>query len=107
MPHLQGIWRGRRARTRPQVRPLRRKRRRQKRRHPLPFLRWKRLGFPLEGLNATSVLAHRRHHSWREAAFANFLVTTATRESFFDGRSAPIGLILIIVGGYFLMKDWD
>ena len=39
--------------------------------------------------------------------FANFLVTTATRESFFDGRSAPIGLILIIVGGYFLMKDWD
>ena len=39
--------------------------------------------------------------------FANFLVTTATRESIFDGRSAPIGLTLIIVGGYFLMKDWD
>ena len=39
--------------------------------------------------------------------FANFLVTTATRESFFDGVRTPIGLLLIVVGGYFLMKDND
>ena len=39
--------------------------------------------------------------------FANFMVTTAHRQSFFDGPSAPIGLILIIVGGYFLTRDYD
>ena len=39
--------------------------------------------------------------------FANFLFTTAVRESFFDGVRTPIGLLLIIVGGYFLMKDYD
>ena len=39
--------------------------------------------------------------------FGNFLVTTATRGNFFDGLSTPVGLVLIIVGGYFLMKDFD
>ena len=39
--------------------------------------------------------------------FANFLVTTAFRESLFDRVSTPLGLILIIVGGYFLMKNYD
>ena len=39
--------------------------------------------------------------------FANFLFNTATRGSYFDGLSTPIGLVLIIVGGYFLMKDYD
>ena len=39
--------------------------------------------------------------------FANFLVTTAFRESLFDRVSTPLGLILIIVGGYFLTKDYD
>jgi len=39
--------------------------------------------------------------------FANFLFTTATRREFFDGYSTPAGLILIMVGGYFLMKDFD
>jgi phosphatidylserine synthase len=39
--------------------------------------------------------------------FANFMVTTAHRQNFFDGLSTPIGLILIIVGGYFLAKDYD
>ena len=39
--------------------------------------------------------------------FSNFLVTTAFRESFFDSLSTPIALILIIVGGYFLMKDYE
>lgn len=39
--------------------------------------------------------------------FANFLVTTAFRESIFDRLSTPIGLILIVVGGYFLTKDYD
>ena len=39
--------------------------------------------------------------------FGNFLFTTATRQNFFDGLSAPIGLVLIIVGGYFLTRDYD
>ena len=39
--------------------------------------------------------------------FANFLFSTATRQNFFDGFSTPVGLILIMVGGYFLMKDFD
>lgn len=39
--------------------------------------------------------------------FANFLFTTATRQNFFDGFSTPAGLILIMVGGYFLMRDFD
>ena len=39
--------------------------------------------------------------------FANFLVTTAKRENFFDGLSTPIGLILIVVGGYFLTRNYD
>ena len=39
--------------------------------------------------------------------FANFLVTTAWRESFFDGVWTPIALILIIGGAYFLMKDYE
>ena len=39
--------------------------------------------------------------------FANFLVTTAHRENFFDGFSTPVGIILIIVGGYFLTRDYD
>jgi hypothetical protein len=39
--------------------------------------------------------------------FGSFLFSTAVRESFADRLSTPIGLILIVVGGYFLMKDWD
>ena len=39
--------------------------------------------------------------------FSNFLVTTAFRESFFDGLLTPIALVLIIVGGYFLMKGYE
>jgi len=39
--------------------------------------------------------------------FANLLVTTAFRESLFHRLSTPIGLILIVVGGYFLTKDYD
>ena len=39
--------------------------------------------------------------------FGNFLFTTATRQNFFDGFQTPLGLILIIVGGYFLAKDYD
>jgi hypothetical protein len=39
--------------------------------------------------------------------FANFMVTTAFRENFFDSFSTPIALILIIVGGYFLTKNYD
>lgn len=39
--------------------------------------------------------------------FANFMVTTATRESFFDGFSTPVALILIMGGAYFLMKDYE
>lgn len=39
--------------------------------------------------------------------FGNFLFTTATRGNFFDSLSTPIGLILIIVGGYVLAKDYD
>ena len=39
--------------------------------------------------------------------FANFMVTTAKHENFFDNLSTPIGLLLIIVGGYFLTRDYD
>ena len=39
--------------------------------------------------------------------FANFLFTTATRGNYFDSMSTPIGLILIVVGGYFLAKNYD
>lgn len=39
--------------------------------------------------------------------FSNFLVTTAFRESFFDQLSTPIALILIVVGGYFLTKNYE
>lgn len=39
--------------------------------------------------------------------FGSFLFTTAVRESFVDRLSTPIALILIAVGGYFFMKDWD
>ena len=39
--------------------------------------------------------------------FANFMVTTAQRQNFFDSISTPIGLGLIIVGGYFLTRDYD
>ena len=37
----------------------------------------------------------------------NFMMTTAKGESFFDYVYTPIGLILIVVGGYFFMKDFD
>jgi hypothetical protein len=39
--------------------------------------------------------------------FSNFLVTTAFRESFFDQLSTPLGIGFIIVGAYFLMKNYD
>jgi hypothetical protein len=37
----------------------------------------------------------------------SFMTTTAKGESFFDYAYTPIGLILIVVGGYFFMKDYD
>ena len=37
----------------------------------------------------------------------SFMTTTAKGESFFDYALTPIGLILIVVGGYFFMKDYD
>jgi hypothetical protein len=39
----------------------------------------------------------------------NFIVTTASRESFFfDNLATPFGLILVIGGGaYFLLRDYD
>jgi len=38
----------------------------------------------------------------------NFIVTTASRESFFfDNFATPFGLILIIGGAYFLLKNYD
>ncbi len=39
--------------------------------------------------------------------FGSFLFSTAVSTSFVDRLSTPIGLILIVVGGYFFMKDWD
>ena len=39
--------------------------------------------------------------------FGSFLFSTAVSTSFVDRISTPIGLILIVVGGYFFMKDWD
>ncbi len=36
-----------------------------------------------------------------------FMTSTAKGESFFDYASTPLGLILIVVGGYFFMKDFD
>jgi hypothetical protein len=38
----------------------------------------------------------------------NFIVTTASRESFFfNNLLTPFGLILVIGGAYFLLKDYD
>jgi hypothetical protein len=39
--------------------------------------------------------------------FGGFLVSTAFRESFFDRLSTPLALIFIVVGAYFLMKDYE
>lgn len=39
--------------------------------------------------------------------FGGFLMSTAFSTSFFNRLSTPIALILIAVGGYFFMKDWD
>src|ERR1041384_1922882 len=97
--------RGRRASTRPQVCPLRRKRSHQGRRLSLPFLRWKRLGFPLEGLMLRRFWPIGAIVIGARLLFGHFLFTTATRQSFFDGLSAPLGLILIIVGGYVFTRD--
>ena len=36
-----------------------------------------------------------------------FMSSTAKGENFFDYVSTPLGLILIVVGGYFFMKDFD
>ena len=38
----------------------------------------------------------------------NFILTTAKQESFFfDNLKTPLGLVLIVVGGYFLLKDYE
>lgn len=37
----------------------------------------------------------------------SFMTTTAKGESFLDYAFTPIGLILIVVGGYFFMKDYE
>jgi hypothetical protein len=37
----------------------------------------------------------------------SFMTTTAKGESFFDYVFTPIGLILVVGGGYFFMKDFD
>lgn len=37
----------------------------------------------------------------------SFMTTTVKGESFFDYVLTPIGLILIVVGGYFFMKDYE
>lgn len=40
--------------------------------------------------------------------FGNFLLTTAKRESFFfDNYFTPIGLVLIVAGAYFLLRDYE
>ena len=39
--------------------------------------------------------------------FANFMVTTAHRQNFFDSLTTPVGILLIIVGGYVLTRDYD
>ena len=39
--------------------------------------------------------------------FGGFLMSTAFSQSFLDRLSTPIALILIVVGGYFFMKEWD
>ena len=40
--------------------------------------------------------------------FGNFLLTTAKRESFFfDNYFTPIGLVLIVGGAYFLLRDYE
>jgi hypothetical protein len=40
--------------------------------------------------------------------FGNFLMTTAKRESFFfDNYLTPLGLVLVVAGAYFLMKDYE
>ena len=39
--------------------------------------------------------------------FGGFLMSTSFSTSFFNRLSTPIALILIVVGGYFFMKEWD
>ena len=34
-------------------------------------------------------------------------MSTSFSTSFFNRLSTPIALILIVVGGYFFMKEWD
>ena len=34
-------------------------------------------------------------------------MSTAFSTSFFNRLSTPIALVLIVVGGYFFMKEWD
>ena len=36
-----------------------------------------------------------------------FMSSTAKGENVFDYVSTPLGLILLVVGGYFFMKDYD
>ena len=37
----------------------------------------------------------------------NFIVTTASRESFFDSFYTSLALMLIVGGAYFLLKDYE
>jgi ABC-type enterobactin transport system permease subunit len=37
----------------------------------------------------------------------SFMMTTVKGEDFFDYASTPIGLILVVVGGYFFIKDYE
>jgi hypothetical protein len=38
---------------------------------------------------------------------SGFIITTATGESLLDRLSTPIGIVMILGGGYFLLKDYE
>jgi len=71
-------------------------------------VRGERLGISLEGLVMRRVWPIGAIIIGARMLLGNFIVTTASRQSFFfDNLATPFGLILVIGGAYFLLKDWE
>ena len=74
----------------------------------MSIVRGERLGISLEGLTDATSLAYRSDHHWRENARWKFRYDHSHSSKLLLRQSRhPFGLILIIGGAYFLLKDYD
>ena len=73
----------------------------------MPFLRRKRLGISLEDLMLRRAWPMVLVVIGVRMLLGGFIITTAKNQSLFDSGSTPIGVLLILIGGFFLWQQFD